>query len=42
MFLALPENAVSCKIGAGPSNAKYRLNSSQQLLNFLGRLVEEE
>ncbi len=42
MFSALPEEAISCKIGVGPSNAKYRLNSSQQLLNFLARLVEEE
>ena len=39
MFSALPESAVSCKIGTGPSNAKFRLSSPNELRSFLRQLV---
>lgn len=39
MFSALPEEAVSCKIGAGPSIAKYRLNSPKELRAFFRSLL---
>lgn len=38
MFTALPEGAVSCKIGPGPSKAKYRLNEPTQIRNYLKEL----
>ena len=40
MFNALPERAVSCKIGMGPSNAVYRLDSPFELRTFLKSLVD--
>lgn len=40
MFAALPQEAISCKIGGGPSNAKYRLGSPYSLRNFLAQLVD--
>ena len=39
MFSALPGSAVSCKIGTGPSNAKYRLTSPGKLQSFLKHLI---
>ena len=39
MFTALPEAAVSCKIGTGPSNAKFRLGSPKLLRGFLKKLI---
>jgi len=39
MFAALPEHAVSCKIGAGSSKARFRLNSPQELREFLRGLL---
>ncbi len=39
MFSALPETAVSCKIGTGPSNATYRLASPEKLRSFLKQLT---
>lgn len=38
MFQVLPESAISCKIGFGPSNAKYRLKGPEELLAFLKKL----
>ncbi|ARN56708.1 bifunctional alpha,alpha-trehalose-phosphate synthase (UDP-forming)/trehalose-phosphatase [Sedimentisphaera salicampi] len=38
MFEAMPEGAVSCKIGKGISAAKYKLNKPQQLREFLKNL----
>lgn len=40
MFAALPEHAISCKIGIGPSNAKFRLSSPKQLRMFLKKAVD--
>ena len=40
MFTALPESAFSCKIGTGPSNAKFRLSSPEHLRKFLKKLTE--
>ena len=40
MFSVLPESAISCKVGTGPSNAKYRLNSPEQLRKFLSKIAE--
>ena len=42
MFIALPEQAISCKIGMGTSNAKYRLDSPLELRRFMAALVESE
>jgi trehalose 6-phosphate synthase/phosphatase len=42
MFTALPEHAISCKIGSGPSNAKFRLGSPKQLRTFLSGLVSNQ
>ncbi len=42
MFAALPEDAISCKIGVGPSRAGFRLNSPQELREFLIRLQESD
>jgi len=39
MFSALPESAVSCKIGIGPSHAKFRSSSPNELRGFLSLLV---
>ncbi len=39
MFTALPDGAVSCKIGTGISAAKYRLNSPERLRKFLNKLT---
>ncbi|MBC8472186.1 MAG: bifunctional alpha,alpha-trehalose-phosphate synthase (UDP-forming)/trehalose-phosphatase [Planctomycetes bacterium] len=41
MFSELPESAVSCKIGTGPSNAKFRLSSPNELRSFLRQLVSK-
>ena len=38
MFAAIPESGVTCKIGAGPSNAKFKLANPEQLRRFLGKL----
>jgi len=38
MFAALPEYAVSCKIGGGSSKAKFRLNGPEELRGLLSRL----
>ncbi len=38
MFAVLPEHAISCKIGGGSSKARFRLNSPQELRQFLQRL----
>jgi trehalose 6-phosphate synthase/phosphatase len=40
MFAALPETAISCRIGSGQSNAKYRLSSPDQLHLFLKKLLK--
>lgn len=40
MFAVLPDSAISCKIGTGPSNAKYRLSSPDQLRKFLKKLAD--
>ena len=40
MFTALPETATSCKIGSGPSNAKFRLSSPDRLELFLKKLIK--
>lgn len=40
MFTALPESGFSCKIGTGPSNAKFRLSSPAQLHEFLKKLIK--
>ena len=40
MFAVLPKRAVSCKIGSGPSNAKFRLGSPDQLRTFLSALIQ--
>ena len=40
MFTTLPESATSCKIGYGPSNAKFRLSSPSQLHEFLKKLIK--
>lgn len=40
MFSALPESATSCKIGYGPSNAKFRLGSPDQLHQFLQKIIK--
>lgn len=40
MFAVLPEHAVSCKIGTGSSNAKYRLGSPDLLRKFLSVLID--
>lgn len=42
MFMSLPERAVSCKIGSGPSNADYRLDSPAELREFLRMLTGDE
>jgi trehalose 6-phosphate synthase/phosphatase len=39
MFTALPENALSIRIGPGPSAARLRVESSRALLALLARLV---
>ena len=39
MFAAVPDCGVTCKIGTGPSNAKYRLSGTDSLRKFLGKLV---
>ena len=39
MFSALPESAISCKIGAGPSKAKFRFSSPDELREFLKELI---
>jgi len=39
MFSALPEYAISCKIGTGPSNAKFRFGSPNELRDFLRELI---
>lgn len=41
MFSELQESAVSCKIGTGPSNAKFRLSSPHELRSFLRQLVSK-
>ena len=40
MFTALPETATSCKIGYGPSSAKFRLSSPDRLELFLKKLLK--
>ncbi|MDH4203475.1 MAG: bifunctional alpha,alpha-trehalose-phosphate synthase (UDP-forming)/trehalose-phosphatase [Phycisphaerae bacterium] len=40
MFAVLPDSAVSCKIGSGPSNAKFRLGSPEHLRKFLSALSQ--
>lgn len=40
MFSALPESGVSCKIGTGPSNAKFRLSSPGKLHQFMQKLIK--
>jgi trehalose 6-phosphate synthase/phosphatase len=40
MFTALPQTATSCKIGSGPSNAKFRLSSPNRLHLFLKKLLK--
>ena len=39
MFSALPESAISCKIGPGPSDAKFRFGSPNELRDFLRELI---
>ena len=40
MFAAMPDSAICCKIGNGPSNAKFRLGSPEQLRKFLSTLLQ--
>ena len=40
MFSELPESAISCKVGYGQSNAKFRLESPNQLHQFLQKIIE--
>lgn len=40
MFGVLSEDAISCKIGLGPSKARFRLNSPWELRGLLNKLVE--
>lgn len=40
MFSELPESAISCKVGYGQSNAKFRLESPKQLHHFLQKIIE--
>ena len=39
MFSALPENAITIKVGPGNTVARYRIESQRQLLPFLNRLT---
>lgn len=39
MFAALPENALSIRVGPGPSAARLRVESPRALLSLLARLV---
>jgi len=41
MFAALTEHAVSCKIGTGLSNARFRLPSPEKLRIFLKQLIDK-
>lgn len=40
MFAVLPESGISCKIGIGPSTARFRLSSPGKLHHFLHQLTE--
>ncbi len=42
MFAVLDQNAVSCKIGIGPSRARFRLNSPKEVRTFLGKLIASQ
>ncbi len=42
MFNALPEDALSCKIGMGPSNAAFRLDSPAEMRVFLKQMIDGE
>ena len=39
MFSVLPDFAVSCKVGTGPSKAKFRVSSPNELRDFLSQLI---
>ena len=39
MFSVLPDFAVSCKVGTGPSKAKFRVSSPNELRDFLNQLI---
>ena len=39
LFAALPDQAYSIKVGAGPSGAKYRVNSHEDVRLLLQQLI---
>ena len=40
MFSVMPEYAYTCKIGLGPSRARYRLNTVHDFRELLGALAD--
>ena len=40
LFAALPDNAISLKVGKGPTRAKYNFSRQSEVTEFITRLVE--